>query len=57
MGYYQGSNNFYTKYDQPRYEMLPYPINYNQSGHDGTNGFGNAAEMLSKNYNVNLNLE
>lgn len=24
---------------------------------NGTNGFGNAAEMLSKNYNVNLNLE
>lgn len=41
MGYYQGSNNFYTKYDQPRYDILPYPINYNQGGHDGTAGFGN----------------
>ena len=40
MGYYQGSNNFYTKYDQPRYDILPYPINYNQGGHDGTAGFG-----------------
>ena len=40
MGYYQGGNNFYTKYDQPRYDILPYPINYNQGGHDGTAGFG-----------------
>ena len=41
MGYYQGTNNFYSKFDQPRFEMLPYPINYNQGGHDGTAGFGN----------------
>ena len=41
MGYYQGGNNFYTKQDHPRYDILPYPINYNQGGHDGTAGFGN----------------
>ena len=40
MGYYQGSNNVYAKFDRPHYEMMPYPINYNQGGHDGTNGFG-----------------
>ena len=41
MGYYQGSNNVYSKFDRPHYEMMPYPINYNQGGHDGTAGFGN----------------
>ena len=40
MGYYQGSNNVYSKFDRPHYEMMPYPINYNQGGHDGTAGFG-----------------
>ena len=40
MGYYQGSNNVYAKFDRPHYEMMPYPINYNQGGHDGTAGFG-----------------
>ena len=41
MGYYQGSNNVYSKFDRPHYEIMPYPINYNQGGHDGTAGFGN----------------
>ena len=41
MGYYQGSNNVYSKFDKPHFEMMPYPINYNQGGHDGTAGFGN----------------
>ena len=45
MGYYQGSNNVYAKFDRPHYEMMPYPINYNQGGHDGTNGFGSDGEV------------